>query len=413
MNAHKKPVELLAPAGNMEKLETALLYGADAVYAGGSDFSLRSKAGNFSLEELHEARKRTRELGRKLYVTLNIFGHNTDLAGIEGYLKELRKVAPDALIISDPGIIWLARLHAPEIPIHLSTQANATNWAACRFWKEQGVERVVLGREVSMPEIREISARGQVELEAFVHGAMCMAYSGRCMLSMALTGRSANSGSCTHPCRWEYAVAEKNREGEYMPVEEDERGTYIFNSKDLCILPWLDRFIDSGITSLKIEGRMKSIHYVATATKAYREALDLILSGGDFAGAVPRLMEELSGIGEREYTTGFYLEERDSQMQMYAPPEKEHLIRFLGKVLEVREDGTLLVEQRNKFSLGEELELLMPYGKNLSLTVEKLINQSGEPVESAPHPREVLLMNGVPGAVPGALLRRRRIADEA
>lgn len=408
MNAHKNPIELLAPAGNMEKLETALLYGADAVYAGGSDFSLRSKAGNFTLEELQEARKRTRELGRKLYVTLNIFAHNADLSGIEAYLKELRKLAPDALIISDPGIIWLARLYAPEIPIHLSTQANATNWAACRFWKEQGVERVVLGREVSMGEIREIHSRGQVELEAFVHGAMCMAYSGRCMLSMALTGRSANSGSCTHPCRWEYAVAEKNRQGEYMPLEEDERGTYIFNSKDLCILPWLDRFIESGITSLKIEGRMKSIHYVATATKAYREALDLILSGGDFAGAVPRLMEELTGIGEREYTTGFYLGEKDPEMQMYSPPEKDHLIRFLGKVLEVREDGSLLVEQRNKFSLGEELELLMPQGENLSLRVEWLMNSQGEAVESAPHPRELLMMNGVEGAVPGALLRRRR-----
>lgn len=408
MNAHKNPIELLAPAGNMEKLETALLYGADAVYAGGSDFSLRSKAGNFTLEELQEARKRTRELGRKLYVTLNIFAHNADLSGIEAYLKELRKLAPDALIISDPGIIWLARLYAPEIPIHLSTQANATNWAACRFWKEQGVERVVLGREVSMGEIREIHSRGQVELEAFVHGAMCMAYSGRCMLSMALTGRSANSGSCTHPCRWEYAVAEKNRQGEYMPLEEDERGTYIFNSKDLCILPWLDRFIESGITSLKIEGRMKSIHYVATATKAYREALDLILSGGDFAGALPRLMEELTGIGEREYTTGFYLGEKDPEMQMYSPPEKDHLIRFLGKVLEVREDGSLLVEQRNKFSLGEELELLMPQGENLSLRVERLMNSQGEAVESAPHPRELLMMNGVEGAVPGALLRRRR-----
>lgn len=408
MNAHKNPIELLAPAGNMEKLETALLYGADAVYAGGSDFSLRSKAGNFTLEELQEARKRTRELGRKLYVTLNIFAHNADLSGIEAYLKELRKLAPDALIISDPGIIWLARLYAPEIPIHLSTQANATNWAACRFWKEQGVERVVLGREVSMGEIREIHSRGQVELEAFVHGAMCMAYSGRCMLSMALTGRSANSGSCTHPCRWEYAVAEKNRQGEYMPLEEDERGTYIFNSKDLCILPWLDRFIESGITSLKIEGRMKSIHYVATATKAYREALDLILSGGDFAGALPRLMEELTGIGEREYTTGFYLGEKDPEMQMYSPPEKDHLIRFLGKVLEVREDGSLLVEQRNKFSLGEELELLMPQGENLSLRVEWLMNSQGEAVESAPHPRELLMMNGVEGAVPGALLRRRR-----
>ena len=408
MNAHINPIELLAPAGNMEKLETALLYGADAVYAGGSDFSLRSKAGNFTLEELQEARKRTRELGRKLYVTLNIFAHNADLSGIEAYLKELRKLAPDALIISDPGIIWLARLYAPEIPIHLSTQANATNWAACRFWKEQGVERVVLGREVSMGEIREIHSRGQVELEAFVHGAMCMAYSGRCMLSMALTGRSANSGSCTHPCRWEYAVAEKNRQGEYMPLEEDERGTYIFNSKDLCILPWLDRFIESGITSLKIEGRMKSIHYVATATKAYREALDLILSGGDFAGALPRLMEELTGIGEREYTTGFYLGEKDPEMQMYSPPEKDHLIRFLGKVLEVREDGSLLVEQRNKFSLGEELELLMPQGENLSLRVEWLMNSQGEAVESAPHPRELLMMNGVEGAVPGALLRRRR-----
>lgn len=405
-------IEVLAPAGNLEKLETAYLYGADAAYVGGQEFSLRAKAGNFSLEELAEARDLSRKLGKKLYVALNIFPHNPDLLGIRAYLERLDELRMDALIISDPGVIWLARTHAPNTPIHLSTQANTQNWAACRFWQEQGLERIVLGREVPMREIREIREHAEVELEAFVHGAMCMAYSGRCMLSMYFTGKSANCGSCTHPCRWEYHIVEKQRGDAYMPVEEDERGTYIFNSKDLCMLPYLDRFLDSGVTSLKIEGRMKSIHYVATVTKAYRRAVDLILSGGDFHGSVPALMRELEGIGEREYTTGFYLDEKDPEMMQYRPYDLEQNFRFVGKVLETGlEGGRIRIEQRNKFLVGDELEILLPEGDNRILKVAGLKDEDGEAVESAPHPRQILTLEGIEGIVPGALLRLRRKDD--
>lgn len=403
-----KHIEVLAPAGNLEKLETAYLYGADAVYVGGKEFSLRAKAGNFSLEELKQARAIASRLGKKLYVALNIFPHNQDLEGIGSYLASLDEIGVDAMIISDPGVIWLAKQHAPKTPIHLSTQANTQNWAACAFWQEQGLERVVLGREVSMKEISQISSHTDVEIEAFVHGAMCMAYSGRCMLSMYLTGKSANCGSCTHPCRWEYYIVEKQRKDDFMPVEEDERGTYIFNSKDLCMLPYLDRFIESGVTSLKIEGRMKSIHYVATATKAYREAVDMIQGGGDFAGAIPALMRELNGIGERDYTTGFYLDEQDPQMMQYEPSKVEKDIRFVGKILETGlEGGRIRIEQRNKFLLGDTLEVLQPKGPNQTLKVEHIENKDGDAVESAPHPREILTLNGIPGLVPGALLRIR------
>lgn len=403
-----KHIEVLAPAGNLEKLEIAYLYGADAVYVGGKEFSLRAKAGNFSLEELKQARAIASRLGKKLYVALNIFPHNQDLEGIGSYLASLDEIGVDAMIISDPGVIWLAKQHAPNTPIHLSTQANTQNWAACAFWQEQGLERVVLGREVSMKEISQISRHTDVEIEAFVHGAMCMAYSGRCMLSMYLTGKSANCGSCTHPCRWEYYIVEKQRKDDFMPVEEDERGTYIFNSKDLCMLPYLDRFIESGVTSLKIEGRMKSIHYVATATKAYREAVDMIQGGGDFAGAIPALMRELNGIGERDYTTGFYLDEQDPQMMQYEPSKVEKDIRFVGKILETGlEGGRIRIEQRNKFLLGDTLEVLQPKGPNQTLKVEHIENKNGDAVESAPHPREILTLNGIPGLVPGALLRIR------
>lgn len=401
-----KKIEVLAPAGNLEKLYIAYLYGADAVYVGGKDFSLRSKAGNFDLEELKEARRISQELGKKLYIALNIFPHNRDLENIAIYLEKLNEIRVDAMIISDPGIIYLAKKHAPDTPIHLSTQSNTLNWAGCQFWKEQGLERVVLGREVSLNEISEINERADIELEAFVHGAMCMAYSGRCMLSMYMTGKSANSGSCTHPCRWEYYVVEKQRDDQFMPIEEDERGTYIFNSKDLCMLPYLERFIESGVTSLKIEGRMKSIHYVATVTKVYREAVDIIEAGGDLSAALPRLMAELDGIGERDYTTGFYLDEKDDNMQQYEPYNVQKNIKFVGKVLEVLEDS-ILIEQRNKFIIGDKLEILLPYGNNLDITIEKIVNEKGEAVESAPHPKEILRINKIPGVVPGSLLRIR------
>ncbi len=399
-------IEVLSPAGNLEKLKIAYLYGADAVYVGGKEFSLRSKAGNFDLEQLKEAKKISIQLGKKIYIALNIFAHNDDLNPIIEYLKKLDSIKLDAMIISDPGIIYLAKKYAPNTPIHLSTQSNTLNWAGCQFWLEQGLERVVLGREVTLNEMANINKKTEVELEAFVHGAMCMAYSGRCMLSMHLTGKSANSGSCTHPCRWEYYVVEKQRNDQFMPIEEDERGTYIFNSKDLCMLPYLEKFIDAGVKSLKIEGRMKSIHYVATVTKAYREAVDVIENSGDFKAAIPRLMNELNGIGEREYTTGFYLEEKDDNMQQYEPLKVEKNIKFVGKVLEIF-DNEILIEQRNKFLVGDTLEILVPIGENINIKILSIVNELGDYVDSAPHPKEKLLINKVPGIVIGSLLRIR------
>ncbi len=401
-----KNIEVLSPAGNLEKLKIAYLYGADAVYVGGKDFSLRSKAGNFDLDQLKEAKKISKKLNKKIYIALNIFAHNEDLEYITEYLQKLDEISLDAMIISDPGIIHLAKKYAPNTPIHLSTQSNTLNWAGCQFWLEQGLERVVLGREVSLKEIANIHKKTDVELEAFVHGAMCMAYSGRCMLSMYMTGKSANSGSCTHPCRWEYYVVEKQRKDQFMPIEEDERGTYIFNSKDLCMLPYLDKFIENGVTSLKIEGRMKSIHYVATVTKVYREAVDLIKAGGDFKLAIPNFMSELNGIGERDYTTGFYLDEKNENMQQYEPFNVKKNIKFVGKILDVLENE-MLIEQRNKFVIGDTLEILLPVGKNLNIKITSIVNELGEAVDSAPHPKQRLLINKIPGVTPGSLLRIR------
>ena len=400
-------IEVLAPAGNLEKLKIAYLYGADAVYIGGKGFSLRTKAGNFSLPEIEEARGISQVLNKKLYVALNVFLHNSEVKEAIAYLEALNKIKVDALIIADPGVVYLAKEYAPYIPIHLSTQANTQNWPACAYWQKQGVERIVLGREVGLKEINDIHQQVDISLEAFVYGAMCMAYSGRCMLSMHMTGKSANSGACTHPCRWEYYVIEKQRLEDAMPIEEDEFGTYIFNSKDLCMLPYLPDLIKNGVMSLKIEGRMKSIHYVATVTKIYREAVDLIEAGADFSEAMPALMDELNRIGERDYTTGFYLGTPDATIQQYYPRKTTGNIRFIGQVLGHSDSGLLKIEQRNKFVLGDTVEVLMPTGENKTLVVETLINEAGEAVNEAPHPKKILYINGLDSIVPGALLRLR------
>ena len=400
-------IEVLAPAGNLEKLKIAYLYGADAVYIGGKGFSLRTKAGNFSLSEIEEARGISQALNKKLYVALNVFLHNSEVKEAIAYLEALNKIKVDALIIADPGVVYLSKEYAPNIPIHLSTQANTQNWPSCAYWKKEGIERVVLGREVGLKEINDIHQQVDITLEAFVHGAMCMAYSGRCMLSMHMTGKSANSGSCTHPCRWEYYVIEKQRPEDAMPVEEDESGTYIFNSKDLCMLPYLPDLIKNGVTSLKLEGRMKSIHYVATVTKIYRQSVDLIESGADFSEVMPVLMDELNGIGERDYTTGFYLGTPDATIQQYYPRKITGNIRFIGQVLGHSDSGLLKIEQRNKFVLGDTIEVLMPTGENKTLVVKTIINEAGEAVTEAPHPKKILYINGLDSIVPGALLRLR------
>lgn len=394
-----KKVELLAPAGNWEKMEIALRYGADAVYLAGQAFGLRASAGNFSLEELAEAVSFVHSLGKKIYVTVNIFAHNSDLTALPSYLKQLSDYGVDAIIVSDPGIIWLARKHTPNLTIHLSTQANSTNWASCNFWQEQGISRIVLSRELSLKEIKQIAEESKnIEIEAFVHGAMCMSYSGRCMLSSFLTGKSANRGECTHPCRWKYYVMEEKRPGEYMPVLEDERGSYIFNSKDLCMIEYIPDLISSGILSFKIEGRMKSIHYVATVTKAYRQAIDAYYANPEKYVFQQKWLDELKKVNEREYTTGFYFHPPSTTDHNFEQTKIPRNYDFVGIVLDYDPaKKTALVQQRNKFSIGDTIEVFGPQTEPTQFTVFQMYDELGEPIESAPHPlQKVYLKVDIP-----------------
>lgn len=401
-------VELLAPAGNLEKLKIAFYYGADAVYLAGKEFGLRAAAGNFSLEEMAEGLKIARELGKKVYVTVNIFAHNYDLPRLPAYLQELQALEVDGLIISDPGVLWLAKQYAPSIPVHLSTQANTTNWASCQFWAEQGVKRIVLSRELSLQEIAEIKDKVSIELEAFVHGAMCISYSGRCMLSSFLAGRSANRGLCTHPCRWKYFLVEEKRPGEYMPVEEDERGTYIFNSKDLCMLEYIPELIKAGITSFKIEGRMKSIHYVATVIKAYRQALDAYYADPEGYRFDNKWLEEVNKVSEREYTTGFYFQKPDSQAYNYGTTKLPRAYNFVGLVLDYNAEKNLaMVEQRNRFAVGEVLEVFGPHTDCRTFKVTEMFDAEGQPILNAPHPQQKVFLKVEFPLEPYSLLRRK------
>lgn len=406
MDLPQRKVELLAPAGNLEKLKIAFHYGADAVYLAGQAFGLRAFAGNFTLEEMAAGIKIAHDLGKKVYVTVNIFAHNYDLPQLPSYLQELQALEVDGIIVSDPGVLWQAKKYAPSIPIHLSTQANTTNWASCQFWAEQGVERIVLARELSLKEIAEIKSRVPIELEAFVHGAMCISYSGRCMLSSFFTGRSANRGSCTHPCRWKYFLVEEKRPGEYLPIEEDARGTYIFNSKDLCMLAHIPDLIQAGISSFKIEGRMKSIHYVATVTKAYRQAIDAYYHDPETYEFQHKWLEEVKKVSEREYTTGFYFENPDSQAYNYSATKLPRPYNFVGLVLDYDEEKKLaLVEQRNRFVVGDFIEVLSPQGDNKHFTVTEMFDAEGQPISAAPHPQQKVFLRTDFPLEPYSLLR--------
>lgn len=407
MRPSKTP-ELLLPAGNMEKLKTALLFGADAVYLAGQELGLRAKAGNFTLEEIREAVQYAHGLGRRVYVALNIFAHNGDLPVARRYLKELAEIRPDALIISDAGLFRLARSQAPEIPVHISTQASTTNLEACRFWQDLGASRVVLGREVALKDLEETVRETGMDLEVFVHGAMCMAYSGRCMLSMYLTGRSANRGECTHPCRWSYGVVEQRRPGEYMPVEEDERGTYIFNARDLCMLEHLDRLLATGVSSLKVEGRMKSIHYVAAVARIYREALDRWSRDPENFSVDPRWTELLADVSERAYSTGFYFGSPEAEDHNYDDRMPEKQWKFCGKVLDWDGDKKLLVvEQRNRFFTGETLSALTPSGPMPQFVVSHMEDEEGSQIGVCPHPRQIIRIGGTGPLPAGTLLRQK------
>ena len=388
--------ELLIPASSLEVLKTAVIFGADAVYIGGEAFGLRAKAKNFSMEDMKEGIQFAHEHGVRVYVTANILAHNGDLPGVEAYFQELKAIGPDALIISDPGVFTIAKRICPEIEIHISTQANNTNYATYRFWHELGAKRVVSARELSMKEIKEIRANipDELEIETIVHGAMCISYSGRCLLSNYFTGRDANQGACTHPCRWKYAVMEESRPGEYLPVYENERGTYIFNSKDLCMIGHIPDLIDAGIDSFKIEGRMKTALYVATVARTYRKAIDDYLKDPAlYEKNMPWYLDQISNCTYRQFTTGFFYGKPDSEAQIYDSNTYVKEYTYLGIVGGTNEEGLYRIEQRNKFSVGETIEVMKPNGENLEAKVLRIVNEEGEEQESAPHPKQVLFID--------------------
>ncbi len=392
MQKQKKP-ELLIPASSLEVLKIAVIFGADAVYIGGEAFGLRAKARNFDEDDMREGIAFAHAHGVKVYVTANILAHNADLAGAKDYFISLAEIKPDALIISDPGMFMLAKENCPAIDIHISTQANNTNYLTYDFWWKQGAKRVVSARELSLQEIREIREHipAEMEIESFVHGAMCISYSGRCLLSNFLAGRDANHGECTHPCRWKYAVVEEKRPGEYMPVEENERGTYIFNSKDLCMIGHIPELTEAGIDSFKIEGRMKTALYVATVTRTYRMAIDAYMRSEEcYREQLPVFLEEIAKCTYRRFTTGFYFGKPDQEAQIYDNNTYEKDYIYLGIVEDVAGDGVIRIEQRNKFNKGDLIEIMKPDGSNISATVKKITDDAGKEQDSAPHPKQIL-----------------------
>ena len=388
--------ELLIPASSLEVLKIAVIYGADAVYIGGEAFGLRAKAKNFSMEEIREGIAFAHAHDVKVYITANILAHNGDLDGVREYFAELREIKPDALIISDPGVYMIAKEVCPEIERHISTQANNTNYGTYRFWYEQGAKRVVSARELSLAEIKEIRANipDDLEIETFIHGAMCISYSGRCLLSNYFTGRDANQGACTHPCRWKYAVVEEKRPGEYLPVYENERGTYIFNSKDLCMIEHMDDILTSGIDSLKIEGRMKTALYVATVARTYRKAIDDYLEDpAKYQANMSWYQEQIAGCTYRKFTTGFFYGKPSEEAQIYDNNTYEKEYTYLGFAEAVDERGYVQITQRNKFIVGEMIEIMKPDGTNLLVPVKAIYDEEGNSVESAPHPQQKLFVD--------------------
>ncbi|HCL03453.1 MAG TPA: peptidase U32 [Lachnoclostridium phytofermentans] len=394
MFRREKP-ELLIPASNLEVLKTAIIYGADAVYIGGEMYGLRAKAKNFSLDDMKKGIEFAHQYGKKVYVTANITAHNRDLKGVEEYFRELKEVKPDALIISDPGVFDIAKEIVPEIELHISTQANSTNYRTYQFWHKQGAARVVSARELSLEELSGLRANipDELEIETFVHGAMCISYSGRCLLSNYFTGRDANLGACTHPCRWRYHVVEETRPGEYMPVFENDRGTYIFNSKDLCMIEYIPDLVAAGIDSFKIEGRMKTALYVATVARTYRKAID------DFYESIDNYLENMeyykAEIGKctyRQFTTGFFFQKPDSNTQIYDNNVYVKEYTYLGIVSSRNAEGASEMEQRNKFSVGDMVEIMKPNGENIPTKVLRITDEEGNEMESCPHPQQKIFV---------------------
>lgn len=425
----KKKPELLVPASGLEVLKTAVIFGADAVYIGGEAYGLRAKAKNFSMEEMAEGIAYAHEKKVRVYVTANILAHNGDLEGAAAYFGELKGLKPDALIISDPGMFMLAKEICPEIDIHISTQANNTNYMTYRFWHERGAKRVVSARELSLKEIKEIRENipKEMEIESFVHGAMCISYSGRCLLSSFLTERSANRGACTHPCRWKYALMEETRPGEYMPVFENDRGTYIFNSKDLNMIEHIPELVEAGIDSFKIEGRMKTALYAATVARTYRRAIDdYFVSEEQYRANMDWYRAEIAKCTYRKFTTGFYFGKADETTQIYDESTYVSEYTYLGIVGAVTEAGVTIedrvsedsgngqqkyfsrIEQRNKFSVGDEIEIMKPNGKNIPVRVLAMYDEEGNPMESCPHPRQKIDVRLSETPETGDILRAER-----
>ena len=381
--------EVLAPANSLEVLKTAVEYGADAVYIGGEMYGLRAKAKNFSAEDMKKGIAYAHERGKKVYVTANITAHNRDLEGVRAYFHELKEIRPDALIISDPGVFTIAKEVCPEIDIHISTQSNNVNYMTFRFWKEQGATRVVTARELSLEEIGNIRKNipDDFEIETFVHGAMCISYSGRCLLSHYFTGRDANLGACTHPCRWKYYIMEEKRPGEFLPVEENERGTYIFNSKDLCMIEHIPERVNAGIDSFKIEGRMKTALYVAVVSRTYRQAIDDYFEDPQkYIDNIPYYKKEIAKCTYRQFTTGFFFGPTTHDSQIYDNNTYVKGYEYLGTIHESLEDGRGVFEQKNKFSVGDEVEIMKPTGENIVTKVLSMQDEKGENVDSCPHP---------------------------
>ena len=410
----ERKVELLVPAGSLEVLKVAVDYGADAVYIGGQAYGLRAKADNFSIEEMKKAVKYAHAKNAKVYVTANIFAHNYDIEGMKAYFEQLKDTGVDAVLVSDPGIFMLAKEIMPDMELHISTQANNTNYLTYNFWYNMGAKRVVTARELSLVEIKQIREHipEDMEIESFMHGAMCISYSGRCLISSYFTGRDANRGACTHPCRWKYHIVEETRPGEYMPVNEDDRGTYIFNSKDLCMIEHIPEMIDAGIDSFKIEGRMKTALYVATVARTYRKAIDDYMESPElYRSNMEYYKSEIAKCTYRQFTTGFYFGKTDQDSQIYDNNTYIKNCTYIGNVQEVTEDGLVAFEQKNKFSVGEEIECMNFDGTNTVCRVEEIYNDRMEPMESAPHPKMQLYVKLDRPVSAGMILRRQELSE--
>ncbi len=398
MSEERKKPELLIPAGSLEVLKAAIIYGADAVYIGGDLYGLRAKAKNFSMEDMKEGIAFAHSYGKRVYVTANITAHNQDLEGIRRYFRELKafgEYCPDAIIISDPGVFQIAQEELGEIELHISTQANNTNYETYRFWYKLGAKRVVSARELSLEELIELRRKipPQMEIETFIHGAMCIAYSGRCLLSNYFTGRDANMGACTHSCRWRYHIVEETRPGEYLPIEENERGTYIFNSKDLCMIEYIPQLVKAGIDSFKIEGRMKTALYVATVTRTYRRAIDDFFRDPDlYERNKPLYREEIKKGVNRQFTTGFFFGGPTREDQIYDHNTYEKSYTYLGMISGERDD-LFALEQKNKFTVGETIEVIKPTGDTIETTVKRIVDEQGVDMESCPHPKQAIYVD--------------------